>query len=193
MFVVNVVMAFFKTTSQRYDDLPDVDTPNDEMKDIPWMHTAKALMGTDEIRGSGNNSKIIGWAKQFGGFLKSYYTRDSIPWCGLFEAHIMSVNPLGARNWLKFGVECEPQYGAVMVFWRGKKSGWSGHVGNYVSEDAKYYHILGGNQSDSVNVTKVAKSRFLGARWPTEFPDVRKTFAGRIIKTFDGKVSTNEQ
>ncbi len=176
--------------------LPDVDSSNDEMKDVPWMHTAKALMGTKEIRGRKHNSKIMRWAKDIGGWVASYYKNDEIPWCGLFVAHCMNANsieigfknPLGARNWNKFGMKCEPQYGAVMVF--SRKGG--GHVGFYVSEDSKYYHILGGNQSNSVNTTKVAKNRYLGARWPTKYPTAQKQFAGRIKKKFDGKVSTNE-
>ena len=43
---------------------------------------------------------------------------------------------------------------------------WSGHVALYWAEDEDHYHILGGNQSDAVSITKIAKSRFLGARWP---------------------------
>jgi uncharacterized protein (TIGR02594 family) len=186
---------------QPHEDLPDFndDAPSTptSSREPPWMHTAKGLMGTDEIAGRRNNSVIIKWAKDFGGFVKSYYTKDSIPWCGLFEAHIFQandipvtfVNPLGARNWMKFGFPTEPQYGAVMVF--SRKGG--GHVGNYVSEDSKYYHILGGNQSDTVNVTKVAKSRFLGARWPKGYDTIHQELSGRIVKKFDGKVSTNEK
>lgn len=167
---------------------------------VPWMETAKKLMGTREIAGKRSNNKIMEWAKALGRSVSSIYTNDDIPWCGLFVAHVMNVNgikhgfanPLGARNWLKFGVKTAPCYGAVMVFWRGKKSGWSGHVGLYVSEDDNYYHILGGNQSNSVNVTKIAKNRFLGARWPSNYPTLRKRQSGRIHKKFDGKVSINE-
>jgi len=180
------------------EELPDVES--DVVRDVPWMHTAKALMGTDEVRGSGNNPKIIKWAKSIGGFVKSYYTKDSIHWCGLFVDYCWSANdikseiknPLGARNWLKAGVPTNPQYGATMVFWRGKKSGWAGHVGFYVSEDDDYYHILGGNQSDTVNVTKISKNRFLGARWPKNHGTLKEQFKGRIKKKFDGRVSTNE-
>ena len=185
---------------QDLDGVPDFNGVEDKVapvNELPWMYTAKGLMGTDEVSGRRDNPTIIKWAKDFGGWVKSYYTKDSIPWCGLFTAHCFNdnsipvtfKNPLGARNWAKFGYHITPQYGAVMVF--SRRGG--GHVGFYVSEDEYYYHILGGNQSDTVNVTKVSKKRFLDARWPHGFDDIQKDLDGRIIKNFDGKVSTNER
>ena len=192
-------------TAKEIDIIDDInlDKIADNLKgerETPWMATAKKLVGTKEIAGRRSNSKIMSWAKALGSKMRSIYTNDDIAWCGLFVAHIMNENgikhglsnALGARNWGKFGEPCEPQYGAVMTFWRGKKSGWTGHVGLYVSEDSKYYHILGGNQSNSVNVTKISKTRFLKARWPSGYDTLKKRLAGRIVKKFDGKVSTNE-
>jgi len=184
---------------QDLDGVPDFneDDINLSRKEVPWMHTAKGLMGTDEVSGRRNNPTIIKWARDFGGWVKSYYTKDSIPWCGLFTAHCFNdnnipvtfKNPLGARNWAKFGYSVTPQYGATMVF--SRRGG--GHVGFYVSEDKYYYHILGGNQSDTVNTTKVSRKRFLDARWPIGWEDQQERLVGRIVKKFDGKVSTNEQ
>ena len=161
------------------------------------MCSSDLLLGTREIAGKRSNSVIMSWAQKLGDSMRRIYTNDDIPWCGLFIAHVMNdnninpglANPLGARNWLNFGESCDPQYGAVMVFWRGSKSGWKGHVGLYVSEDDKYYHILGGNQSNSVNVTRIAKNRFLGARWPAGYDK-----SGNVIrKKFDGTITTNEE
>jgi hypothetical protein len=46
-----------------------------------------------------------------------------------------------------------------------------GHVTLDESEDANYYYCRGGNQSDSVNVTKIPKSRAIKAiRWPAGVP-----------------------
>ncbi len=161
---------------------------------MPWFMEAKRLLGLREVGGKGSNPTILCWAER----LKIWYPNDGVPWCGLFVAQCISsqlrdealpVNPLGARNWLKFGKSCKPQPGAVLVFWRGKKSGWSGHVGFYVSEDAGAYHVLGGNQSNAVTITKVRKKRFLGARWPkTAAP------AGGHARTRrrSGTISTNE-
>lgn len=160
--------------------------------DIPWLVTAKVHIGTEETPGSANNEKILRWARIVGGFSADYYKQDSIPWCGLFVAYCMATNglepvkdnPLGALNWAKWGTPLkEPALGCVMVF---KRTG-GGHVGFYVGEDAENYHILGGNQSDEVNVTKVAKSKFVAARWPTGMEKFLKP--GRIKKKFDGKVT----
>lgn len=163
---------------------------------IPWVETAVKLLGTKEVPGSRSNKVIMSWADDIGGWVDGYYKNDGIPWCGLFVGHLMAANKikitiknlLSARAWGKFGFEVEPCYGAIMVF---SRSG-GGHVGLYVSEDSKYYHILGGNQSDSVNVTKIAKSRFLSARWPTGYENLHQMYKGRIVKSFDGEVSYNE-
>lgn len=125
---------------------------------------------------------------------------SEIPWCGAFVGmvvaatlpkEVLPVNPLGARNWLKFGSEVkEPQIGAVAVFWRGTKSGWSGHVGFVVGHDKTHLHILGGNQSDSVSVARIAKDRLLGYRWPTTAPDVPT--GNLALSTINASVTTNE-
>ncbi len=139
---------------------------------IPWLQTAYSLMGTQEKPGAGSNEAIMGWAEELE---LTSYNDDDIPWCGLFVAHCVGSqmpdealpnNPLGARKWKTFGDEISPQLGAIMVFWRGSEAGWKGHVGLYWAEDNDAYHILGGNQANSVNVTRVAKNRLLSARWP---------------------------
>jgi uncharacterized protein (TIGR02594 family) len=166
-----------------------------KLKELPWMVTAETLMFTTEISGPRHNTRIMNWAKWIGGWVASYYKNDEIPWCGLFVAWCLKANdieygiqnPLSALAWNKVGAKVEPCYGAIMVF---SRSG-GGHVGFYVSEDSTSYHILGGNQSNQVNIAKVAKSRFVGARWPNGYEKLR--VAGRIRRTFDGKLSTNEQ
>ncbi len=138
---------------------------------LPWLAEAKRLIGTKEAAGAAENAAILNWADT----ADIAYDHDETPWCGLFIAHCIAstlpdeslpANPLGARQWLTFGIEAAPQLGAVMVFWRGTRQGWSGHVALYWGEEADTYIILGGNQSDAVTLTKIAKSRFLGARWP---------------------------
>jgi len=161
---------------------------------LPWLETAKRLVGTDEIPGSRSNPTILKWAKNLGGWIKNYYTDDDIPWCGLFVAHCMQhnnipigiANPLSAREWNMFGQKTTPRYGCVMVFSRNG----GGHVGFLISHDDSSYHILGGNQSNTVNVTRVAKNRFLGARWPSGYEQLANTKL--YYKKFDGDLSVNE-
>ena len=147
-------------------------TGDGEVAPLVWYEEALNLVGTKEDKTVRSNPEILKWAKD----LDIDYKDDDIPWCGLFVAHCVGatlpdeqlpVQPLLARSWMKLGEQCQPMRGAVLVFWRGSRSGSLGHVGFYHSEDAESYHVLGGNQSDSVSLTRVGKSRLLGARWPT--------------------------
>lgn len=126
------------------------------------------LLGTIETPGKGNNPAIIGWAKEVG--LERVYTADSIPWCGLFMAVVahradktIPAQPLWALNWAKFGVEAgQPCLGDVLTFTREG----GGHVALYLGEDDRCYHVLGGNQSDAVTITRIEKKRLYRARRP---------------------------
>ncbi|AOF88947.1 putative peptidoglycan-binding domain 1 protein [Sinorhizobium sp. RAC02] len=102
----------------------------------------------------------------------------------------MPANSLGSRNWLKFGHSIEaPQIGAVAAFWRGAKSGWPGHVGTVVGHDKTHLHILGGNQSNRVSISRVSKDRLLGYRWPRTYTPPTGTLA---LSTISASVTTNE-
>jgi len=141
----------------------------------PWFEEALRLKGVREGTGEADNPLILRWAKRLG----LGYAHDSTAWCGLFAAHCIGAslpdeplpnNPLGARSWLAFGRKTSPRPGAVLVFWRGRESGWQGHVGFLAGEDAASFHVLGGNQSDAVTIARIARTRLLGARWPATAP-----------------------
>lgn len=156
---------------------------------LPWMEIAKSLIGIAE---DNNEDIVLEWARYLD--LEKDYTSSSIPWCGLFVAYCLAQagitpvdEPLWARNWSKFGTKLSnPEYGCILVFERGS----GGHVGFYMSEDDDYFHVLGGNQSDSVCITKVSKDRILSYNFPTEYLNRRTD--KRIRKSFDGKITTNE-
>lgn len=156
------------------------------------IREALPLLGTREKEGPGDNPVIMAWAKEVG---VSNYSADSIPWCGLFAAVVCARaswppvhQPLWARNWAKFGnASPEPGLGDVLVFERGT----GGHVGFYVAEDADAFHVLGGNQGDSVSIIRIAKSRLLAARrpaWRIAQPESVK----RYHVAASGALSTNE-
>jgi uncharacterized protein (TIGR02594 family) len=97
-------------------------------------------------------------------------------------------NPLYALNWAKWGNEVDvPKLGDILTF---KRTG-GGHVGIYVGEDAECYHVLGGNQSDMVKVSRIAKSRlFKARRTPWSIAQPKEV---RVIKLDSkGKISKNE-
>jgi uncharacterized protein (TIGR02594 family) len=170
------------------DDVPT----RDLLDHMPWMTLALKKRGLHEGR---DNAELRAFLKSDGPTLGD---PAQLPWCGDFVETCIAVtlptstlptNPYLARNWLKFGATVDPCFGAVMVFWRGKRSGTSGHVGFYYSEDDDVYHVLGGNQSNSVNVTSLRKERLLGAR----MPNVGGPYPKRVVhKAADWKISENE-
>jgi uncharacterized protein (TIGR02594 family) len=164
---------------------------------IPWFQEARRLIGIREKVGPGSAPVIIDWAKAAG----ISYGSDDIPWCGLFVAHCVSstlaeeslpANPLGARQWLKFGAPCPtPLMGSILVFWRESRDSFKGHVGFYAGQEKTggHYHVLGGNQSDSVSIAIVKRDRLIQARWPATVPisgDIQELASGKTI------FSTNE-
>lgn len=118
-----------------------------------------------------------------------------IPWCGDFVQTVIALalpheplpsNPYWARNWLNFGREVEPTFGAVGVSSRNIKEG---HVYIILGEDANNnFVVLGGNQSNSISVMSKNRVGFLGARWPRTV-DVFPTLLPRMKA---GKLNISE-
>ncbi|MBI0475012.1 TIGR02594 family protein [Sphingomonas sp. MA1305] len=142
-------------------------------KEPAWLSAARAKLGTREAPGLANNPTIMGWAKRLGiKLLGVVYNADSVPWCGLFVAtcvYEVGLPPapiaVRAKSWAAWGQAVAADQlapGAVLVFERPG----GGHVGFYVGEDATAYHVLGGNQGDTVSITRIAKSRCVARRWP---------------------------
>lgn len=165
------------------------------------IREAVKLYGTLETPGKGDNPVIIAWAKEVEkgiGVAHLGYSADSIPWCGLFTAIVcvragwgefVPKTPLWAKSWKSFGNDSsdQPSFGDILVFTRNG----GGHVGFYVGEDKDYFHVLGGNQSDAVTITRIAKNRLYAVRrcpWRVAQPaSVRPITVGA-----SGPVSTNE-
>ena len=158
---------------------------------------ALKLYGTKEIKGVASNQQIIAWAKELGGIVGAWYADDDKPWCGLFLAicakragldYPVGFNSLRAKEWSKWGKPSpSPMLGDVLVFNRAG----GGHVGLYVGEDLATYHVLGGNQGDSVSICRIEKSRLLSARrtdWKVSQPEnIRK-----VTLSSSGTISHNE-
>lgn len=155
---------------------------------------ALKLFGTVEAAGAANSPTIIGWAEEVGGKVEDVYKADSIAWCGLFMAVVATragkevpADPLWALNWTKFGVAAgQPMLGDVLTFVRPG----GGHVALYIGEDATAYHVLGGNQSDQVCFTRIAKSRLHSVRRPIY--NVQPATVRAFILKGAGQLSQNE-
>lgn len=138
-----------------------------------WYEEARRHIGVREIPGARHSPVIMGWIRDLGArVLGIQVNDDETPWCGTFVAHCMRVAgfappPIAVRamSWADWGANLRPEVltpGAVLVFQRPG----GGHVGFYVAEDDVCYHVLGGNQSNMVNVTRIEKSRCVARRWP---------------------------
>lgn len=150
------------------------------------------LYGIKEAINFEDNPAILEWAKELG---LGEYKHDSIAWCGLFVAIVASragkevvKDPLWAANWLKFGNKVDvAMLGDVLVFFRPGGH----HVGIYVGEDQKAYHILGGNQGDHVSIARIHKDRLRGIRKPI-YKTVQPANVRQIFLSPTGSLSHNE-
>jgi len=130
------------------------------------LELALSYYGTQEIKGSDHNPIISK-------FLSTDHDiiADEIPWCSAFlnyiakESGLVRSKSLAARSWQYVGEEVkDPIPGDIVVFWRGFKKGWKGHVGIYIRESGRNVYVLGGNQDNKVNIKPYAKSRVLAYR-----------------------------
>jgi len=160
------------------------------MTDPRWLTIARARLGVREIPGPKHSAVILGWLAR----LKSWIRDDETPWCGIFVASVMQEAGLPypdqyprAKAWADWGANLRSTHvapGAVLVF--ARQGG--GHVGFYVGEDATAYHVLGGNQGNAVNVTRIAKARCIAIRWPRGEP----VSGGPVQLAQNGELSRNE-
>lgn len=161
------------------------------MSDPRWLTIARGYDGVREVVGPQHNSTIMGWLRK----LKSWIKDDETPWCGTFVAAVMQEAGLPypkeyyrAKSWADYGARLRSQVlapGAILVFQREG----GGHVGFYVGEDASAYHVLGGNQGNAVNVTRISKARCIASRWPRGEPVI----GAPVLLAMNGKpLSRNE-
>jgi len=124
--------------------------------------------GLREVDGPSSNPEIIAMGKDLG-----YDIADdsTTAWCSLLVNYYAKkmgyeyTKKLTARSWLKTSViVLKPELGDIVVLWRNDPNGWEGHVGWFISRDAKYVYVLGGNQGNWLNISPYPVDRVLGYR-----------------------------
>ena len=73
---------------------------------------------------------------------------------------------LTARSYLEWGEPVDRQNareGDICVFTRGNST-WQGHVAFFVKDNGKTISVLGGNQSNAVNIKNYSADRLIGIR-----------------------------
>lgn len=131
---------------------------------------AKAEVGTVEWA-NGNNPKVVAYFKDSG---NPGVMDDETAWCAAFvgamlkRAGIKGTGKLNARSYLDWGTPVarkDAQPGDVVVFKRGNSS-WQGHVAFFVKDRGALIDVLGGNQSNAVNIKGYHSAALLGIRRP---------------------------
>lgn len=141
------------------------------MNEPKWLAEARKHIGLAEIKGPNHHPEILQmWRDIKRGGIKD----DETPWCAAFvgamleRVGIRSSRFESARSYLEWGqLLAVPVPGCIVVFTRQG----GGHVGFAVGRDkAGNLLILGGNQSDAVNIKAFPVSRVTGYRWPADVP-----------------------
>ena len=129
---------------------------------------AQKEIGTVEWA-KGDNPKVVAYFKDSG---NAGVTDDETAWCAAFVGAMLArsgVKPTGklnARSYLDWGIPVDrkdAKPGDVVVFKRGNSS-WQGHVAFFVKDKGALIEVLGGNQSNAVNVKGYQASKLLGIR-----------------------------
>lgn len=145
-----------------------------------WMKTAINELGESEVSGSKANPRILTYFKAS----KFWGTDDSggqNAWCASFVSWVMKQhqiepvkNAFRAKEWSNFGKKIDkPLYGAIGI--KTRRGG--GHVAFVVgqSADGNSLYMLGGNQNNSVNVTKYKKEVWTDFVVPADFDETCET------------------
>lgn len=137
---------------------------------------AQRYIGVKEVGGSIDNPMIMAMLT----LDASWPEEDEVPWCSAFANKICWLcrhprsKDLRARSWLTVGKGItidEAMPGDIVVLQRGggEQPGPEvidapGHVGFYAGRFGKLIEVLGGNQSDTVKISRYPRSRLLGIR-----------------------------
>lgn len=176
------------------------------MNELRWIAKARSYLNLTEIVGSKHNPTIVDMWKlgfnatgQSNRLKEAVWNNDETPWCGAFCAAVMAQSNLPhhipksfplARSWATVGTKLsKPAYGCIVVFSRNG----GGHVGFCVGRDKHgNIMILGGNQSNQVNIKPFSPSRVLAYRWAGDGTVPSDARYKLPVLTSNGKVSTNE-
>lgn len=127
-------------------------------------------LGLTEIVGPKHEAKIIEMFHTSG---HSWVNDDETPWCAAFVGHVLvscglvGTRSLAARSYETWGEPVsldKAQKGDIVVFWRKSPGSGLGHVGFYHGHDTDSVYVLGGNQSNAVNISPYKMSRLVAVR-----------------------------
>ena len=133
---------------------------------------ASRFVGVKEIPGRMDDPFILAMLQ----LDSNWPEHDEVPWCSAycnFVSWLLRLprsKSLMARSWLSVGTPVDQNaaepYNDVVVLWRGSIEATTGHVAFFSGweNDGKSVLLLGGNQSNSVNITSYPVEKILGIR-----------------------------
>lgn len=133
------------------------------------LNIALSQYGIKEIPGMQDNPEVLKYFNDIG--FDGAKLKDETAWCSAlinwcaFKANLKRSGKLTARSWVNIGLEVEtPELGDVVVLWRESRLSWKGHVGIFIRKTENWVYMLGGNQSNQVNISKYPINRVLTYR-----------------------------
>jgi len=193
--LISALQAFLDKLEEKTEPKKDPKPKHSRNKRL--LVFASKEIGVKEVQGSGDSARVVkyhAYAREDNDISKAQ--PDSTPWCASFICYCLemvgmgSTNSMAARSYLKWGksVKKDPLPGDIVVYWRGKKSGWAGHVGVYLGQVDGLIYTLGGNQRDAVNVSRYSTDKLLDIRRSSRMKKLSKqeilelkSLANRII------------
>jgi len=138
---------------------------------------AQRFVGVSEVAGSTANPQVLAMLR----LDEKWPKHDEVHWCSAFANYVAWLlrlprsKDLRARSWLSVGQSVnldEAEVGFDVVILKrgpGTQPGPEvidapGHVGLFAGREGDEILVLGGNQTDSVNVSRYPSSQLLGIR-----------------------------
>ncbi|HEY5869451.1 MAG TPA: TIGR02594 family protein [Candidatus Tectomicrobia bacterium] len=132
-----------------------------------WYEIARGEEGIKEFNGAADNPEVVKYLKSCAELGGVHQRNDETAWCSAFvnwcveQAGFEGTESAAARSWMQWGQPItSPTVGCIVVLRRTNNPAF-GHVGFFVKETDRLVFLLGGNQSDAVNVTAFDRSRVL--------------------------------
>jgi uncharacterized protein (TIGR02594 family) len=142
---------------------------------------AASQLGVREVIGKKDNPQIVEY-QRYSTIKNLFGWADSVPWCATFVCWVLekvgmtSTNSASARSFENWGVSVrfDPLPGDIVVFWRDSLKSGKGHVTIFLAKVGDMLYCLGGNQSDSVNISTYGTSKLRDIRRSSKAQDYSK-------------------
>lgn len=137
---------------------------------------AQRFVNIEEVGGNMDNPQILAMLR----LDSKWATHDEVPWCSGFVNYVCWIcrlprsKSLMARSWLTVGQGIQlddAEAGDIVILERGKGeqpgpeiTDAPGHVGFFAGRSDSLVEILGGNQSDTVKISRYPVDKILGIR-----------------------------